>query len=173
MGLTSEPLLPVLTEALGDAIVSSHAQAGDETIVVRRERWLDVHRTLRERADLAFDFLMDLTGVDYLGEGPEVRFEVIAHLYASKSKRRLRVKARLPESDASIESLTPLWRSANWLEREAYDMFGVRFANHPDLRRILMYPEFVGHPLRKDYPFDKRQPLIPERDPIEKGWKPA
>jgi len=171
MGLTAEPLLPRLTELLGDAIVGSHAQAGDETISVRRERWLDVHRTLREHKDLQFDFLMDLTAVDYLGE--EVRFEVVTHLYSSKHQRRLRVKARVPENDCAIASLTPMWNAANWLEREAWDMFGVRFTGHPDLRRILMYKEFVGHPLRKDYPHDKRQPLVPERDPIERGWKPA
>jgi NADH-quinone oxidoreductase subunit C len=169
MGLNPEPLLPQLRETFGDAIVDAHAQAGDETILVRRERWLEVHQVLRDR--LGFDFLIDVTAVDYLGE--EVRFEVVTHLYASKTRRRLRVKARVPESDPTIETLVPLWRSANWLERETFDMFGVRFDHHPDLRRILMYEEFVGHPLQKDYPFDKRQPLIPERDPIEKGWKPA
>ena len=171
MGLSADPLIPKLREILGGDVLDSHAQAGDETIVVPRERWLDVHRTLRERPELSFDFLMDLTCVDYLCE--EVRFEVVTHLYASKHQRRLRVKARVPENDPSIPSLTPLWRAANWLEREAYDMFGVKFSGHPDLRRILMYEEFQGHPLRKDYPFDKRQPLIPERDPIEQGWKPS
>src|SRR6185369_14617444 len=130
-------LLPGLLESLGDAVVSSHDQAGDETIVLRRERWLDVHTTLRDRADLAFDFLIDVTAVDYLGE--EVRFEVVTHLYSSKTRRRLRVKARVPQEDPSIATLTPLWRSANWLERETYDMFGVHFTGHPDLRRILMY----------------------------------
>ena len=171
MGVNREPLIPKVREALGAAVVDSHAQAGDETIVVARESWLEVHRILHGRPEFAFDFLMDLTCVDYLSE--EVRFEVVSHLYASKPNHRLRVKARVPENDPTIASLTPLWRSANWLEREAYDMFGVRFTDHPDLRRILMYPEFVGHPLRKDYPFDKRQPLIPERDPIEHGWKPS
>ena len=171
MGVSREPLLPKVREVLGADVLDSHAQAGDETIVVSRERWLDVHRTLRDQAAFAFDFLMDLTCVDYLGE--EVRFEVVTHLYGSKHQHRLRVKARVPESDPTIASLTPLWRSANWTEREAFDMFGVRFKDHPDLRRILMYEEFVGHPLRKDYPFDKRQPLIPERDPIDQGWKPT
>lgn len=171
MGLKREPLLPRLREILGDAVVDSHDQAGDETIVVNRERWLETHRTLHQHAELGFDFLMDLTAVDYLGE--EVRFEVVTHLFASKSGRPLRVKARVPENDPAISSLTPIWKSANWLEREAWDMYGVRFLDHPDLRRILMYEEFVGHPLRKDYPFDKRQPLIPERDPIDQGWKPA
>jgi NADH-quinone oxidoreductase subunit C len=171
MGVSREPLLPRLRQALGDAVVGAHDQAGDETIVVPRERWLEVHGTLHRQADLAFDFLIDLTAVDYLGE--EVRFEVVTHLYASRTRGRLRVKARVPETDPVIASLTPLWKAANWLEREAWDMYGIRFLDHPDLRRILMYEEFVGHPLRKDYPFDKRQPLIPERDPIEQGWKPT
>jgi len=171
MGLNADPILPRVKEILGDAVLDSHAQAGDETVVVSRDRWLDAHRTLREHPELGFDFLMDLTAVDRLGE--DVRFEVVTHLYASKTRRRLRLKARVPENDPAIASLCPIWKGANWLEREAWDMFGVRFLEHPDLRRILMYEEFVGHPLRKDYPFDKRQPLIPERDPIEQGWKPS
>lgn len=171
MGVKRDPILPRLREVLGDVVLDSHAHAGDETIIVAPARWLEVHRTLRQQPEFAFDFLMDVTAVDYLGE--EVRFEVVSHLYASTHRHRLRVKARVPEKDPAIASLTPIWRAANWLEREAFDMFGVRFEGHPDLRRILMYEEFVGHPLRKDYPFDKRQPLVPERDPIEQGWKPA
>jgi NADH-quinone oxidoreductase subunit C len=171
MGVSPEPLLPRLLEIFGADVLSSHAQAGDETIVVARERWVDVHRRLRDLPELAFDFLIDETAVDYLGEEP--RFEVVTHLYSSSHRRRLRVKTRVPENDAAIDSLTPLWNAANWLEREAWDMYGLRFAGHPDLRRILLYPEFVGHPLRKDYPIDKRQPIIPERDPIDRGWKPA
>jgi NADH-quinone oxidoreductase subunit C len=171
MGLSAAPVLERAREILGDAVLDAHARAGDETIVVPRERWLETHRVLREHADLAFDFLMDETAVDYLGE--EVRFEVVSHLYSSRHRRRLRVKARVPENDPVIGSLTPLWQAANWLEREIWDMYGLRFADHPDLRRILLYEEFVGHPLRKDYPIDKRQPLIPECDPIDQGWKPV
>ena len=171
MGLTVEAILPRVREILGEAAIDAHAQAGDETVVVSRDRWLEAHRRLREHPELGFDFLMDLTAVDRLGE--DVRFEVVTHLYASKTRRRLRLKARVPENDPAIASLSPIWKGANWLEREAWDMFGIRFLEHPDLRRILMYEEFVGHPLRKDYPFDKRQPLIPERDPIEQGWKPS
>jgi NADH-quinone oxidoreductase subunit C len=167
----AEPLLPRLLEILGADALSSHAQAGDETVVVPRQRWLEVHRQLRDLPELAFDFLMDETAVDYLGEEP--RFEMVTHLYSSRHQRPLRVKARVPDNDTVIDSLTPLWSAANWLEREVWDMYGIRFAGHPDLRRILLYEQFVGHPLRKDYPVDKRQPIIPERDPIDRGWKPA
>ncbi|MGH7290929.1 MAG: NADH-quinone oxidoreductase subunit C, partial [Myxococcota bacterium] len=126
-------------------------------------------QALRDRPELAFNFLMDLTAVDYLGQTP--RFEVVYHLYALTQHARLRVKIRVAEDEAWVQSLVDLWKSANWLERECWDMLGIRFVGHPDPRRILMYEEFVGHPLRKDYPVDKRQPLTEERDPIETGWK--
>src|SRR5206468_1510138 len=111
----------------------------------------------------------DETAVDYLGQTP--RFEVVCHLVSLTHGRRLRVKIQVPEEDPVVPSLVPLWKSANWMEREVWDMYGIRFSGHPDLRRILMYEEFVGHPLRKDYPVNKRQPLVPERDPIQQDWK--
>jgi NADH-quinone oxidoreductase subunit C len=95
------------------------------------------------------------------------RFEVVLHLRSLERGHRVRIKARVGEEDGSgaeIDSLVPIWKGANWFEREAYDMFGVVFRGHPDLRRILMYPEFQGFPLRKDYPADRIQPLVPFRD---------
>ncbi len=171
MGLEATPVIPQVREALGDKVIETHAHAGDETVVVPRESWVEALRTLRDRPELAFNFLMDLTAVDYFGRDP--RFEIVAHLYSLAHNRRLRVKTRVPDADPSVDSLTPLWRAADWLEREAWDMLGIIFHGHPDLRRILLYEEFVGHPLRKDYPVNKRQPLVPERDPIEKGWRPG
>lgn len=91
--------------------------------------------------------------------GPE-RFVVVYHLYSLPLKHRLRLEVPVEEEDAEVDSLTSLWGAANWLEREVWDMFGIRFRAHPNLRRILMYEEFAGHPLRKDYPVNKRQPLI-------------
>jgi NADH-quinone oxidoreductase subunit C len=96
---------------------------------------------------------------------------VVSHFYSLTHTHRLRVKIRVPEDEPWVQSLSDLWKSANWLERECWDMFGIRFVGHPDPRRILMYEEFIGHPLRKDYPVEKRQPLTEERDPIEIGWK--
>ena len=91
--------------------------------------------------------------------GPE-RFAVVYHFFSLRLKHRLRLEVLLHEDDADIDSLTPLWAAADWLEREVWDMFGIRFRGHPNLKRILMYDEFAGHPLRKDYPVNKRQPLI-------------
>lgn len=90
----------------------------------------------------------------------EHRFEVVYHFYSTRYNRRIRVKVPLTAADPVVDSLTPLWEGANWFEREVWDMFGIRFTGHPDLRRLLMYGEFEGHPLRKNYPFNKRQPLI-------------
>jgi NADH-quinone oxidoreductase subunit C len=111
------------------------------------------------------NLLVDLTAVDFPERNP--RFEVVAHLLSLDLGHRLRLKARVGGSDASgaeIETLTSVWASANWLERECWDMFGIRFSGHPDLRRILLYPEFEGHPLRKDYAAHQTQPLVPYRD---------
>jgi NADH-quinone oxidoreductase subunit C len=105
---------------------------------------------------------MDLTAVDYFKRKP--RFEVVYHFLSLKNLFRIRVKVPLSEPDPELDSLVSLWASADWYEREVYDMFGIRFAGHPDLKRILMYPEFEGHPLRKDYPIDKRQPRVGPKD---------
>jgi NADH-quinone oxidoreductase subunit C len=91
--------------------------------------------------------------------GPE-RFVVVYHFFSLPLKHRLRLEVPVDEADAEVDSLTSLWAGANWFEREVWDMFGIRFRGHPSLKRILMYEEFVGHPLRKDYPVNKRQPLI-------------
>ena len=105
--------------------------------------------------------LLDLTCVDFMGD--EMRFEMVYHLFSITNNNRLRIKIRLPEKDPAIDSLTPLWKNANWLEREVYDMFGIHFTGHPYLKRLFMYDGFEGHPLRKDYPLRKRQPIIPMR----------
>jgi NADH-quinone oxidoreductase subunit C len=142
---------------------------GQAVVVVERERLADALPTLRRHPALDFDVLTDVTAVDYLGRTP--RFEVVYQLYSLALNHRLRVKVPVPEADPVVPTATGLWRSALWAEREVWDMFGIRFAGHPDLRRILMYPEFEGHPLRKDYPLDRRQPLVPERDPIVQPWR--
>jgi NADH-quinone oxidoreductase subunit C len=169
MGLSGDDLLAHLREVFGERILEAHQDLGDVTIVIGRDAAAEIFQTLRDRPELGFDFLSDLTAVDYLGETP--RFTVVYHLYSLSQNHRLRVKIRVAEDEPWVLSLTDLWKSANWIERECWDMFGIRFVGHPDPRRILMYEEFVGHPLRKDYPVDKRQPLTEERDPIEVGWK--
>ncbi len=149
-------------QLLGSAVTSTHAQRGDETLIVDASQISKVMQTLRDDEKLQMNFLVDLTCVDYLGR--DVRFEVVYHLRSMKSGERLRVKAPLAEPEdgsyPEIDSVVHLWKGANWFEREVWDLYGIKFRNHPDLRRILMYEEFVGHPLRKDYPKERRQPLV-------------
>ena len=155
-------------EVLGAAVQSTHSYRGDDTLVVDPAKIFDAMKTLRDDPELSMTMLVDVTAVDYLGREP--RFEVVYHLRSFKSGARLRVKAPVAEpedgSNPAIDTVTPLWASANWNEREVWDLYGIRFRGHPDLRRILMYEEFVGHPLRKDYPKEKRQPLV-RRPPDE------
>lgn len=165
----AKALLQLIKLEFPDAVLETHAQFGDETVVVDPKAWKDVARFARDK--LAMEMLVDLTCVDWLGREP--RFDVVAHLLSLSKGQRLRLKAMVGDAegeDAAIDSITELWASANWAEREAWDMFGVRFEGHPDLRRILTYPEFEGHALRKDYPADRIQPLVPYRevDNIEK-----
>lgn len=151
-----------LVEGLPGALRGTHAQHGDATALIDAPRIGEVLRFLRDDGALDFSMLMDLTAVDHLGEEP--RFEVVYHLYSVSKNHRVRIKARVPEEAAEIESVVSLWASANWMEREVYDLYGIHFVGHPDLRRILLYDEFEGHPLRKDYPKTRRQPLIGPKD---------
>jgi NADH-quinone oxidoreductase subunit C len=156
-------VLQRLRDRFGAAVVETHEARGDATAVVERRALPAVLRFCRDEPALTFDVLMDLTAVDYLkfpGREDGPRFEVVYHLYSLPHNHRVRLKARVDEDDAVVPSAVELWPIANWLEREVWDMFGVRFAGHPDLRRLLLYEPFVGHPLRKDYPINRRQPLI-------------
>ena len=165
-------LIDQVQALLGDAVVEARVDRGEAVVIVERERVADVLRLLRDDPELDFNFLMDVTAVDYLGEAP--RFEVVYHLASvdveprgtepSRLHRRLRVKARVPEVPCEIPSTAEVFASANWMEREVFDMYGVRFTGHPDLKRVLLYEQFEGHPLRKDYPKERRQPLIGPRN---------
>ncbi len=141
-------------------ILESSAPFGDLTIVIAKDALLEIVDFLR-KTPYEFKMLLDLTCVDHAGRTP--RFEMVYHLLALADRQRLRIKLSVAEDDLRVESLTPIWKNANWLEREVYDMFGIRFQGHPDLRRLFMYDGFEGHPLRKDYPLRKRQPMIPLR----------
>ena len=147
-----------LIERFEDSILETHSYRGDDTAVVKKEDILRICDFLKNEETLLYNFMMDLTAVDYLGRDP--RFEVVYHLYSLKYNRRVRIKARLSEFDCLIDSIVPIWLCADWFEREAFDMYGITFKGHPELRRILLYEGFEGHPLRKDYPVKKRQPLI-------------
>ena len=156
-------ILDELRRRFGESVLETHDYRGDHTAVVERARVRDVLKLCRDTAALGFDVLMDLTAVDYSrfpGREDGPRFEVVYHLYSILHNHRVRVKVRVDEDDAVVPTAVPLWPIADWFEREVWDMFGIRFEGHPDLKRLLMYEEFVGHPLRKDYPINRRQPLI-------------
>ena len=161
-----EAILGRLRQELPDAVLDTHERLGDATATIAQERLLEVLAFLREEEALAFEVLSDLTAVDHLGRqdaaerGGEPRFEVVYHLYSIEKNHRIRIKAGLTEDACEIDSAVGLWPAADWLEREVYDMYGIRFRGHPNLRRLLLYEEFEGHPLRKDYPKTRRQPLI-------------
>jgi NADH-quinone oxidoreductase subunit C len=159
-------ILARLQERLGPAALAAHADHGDHTLLVARGA-ARRPAVLPGRRGARFDMLMDLTAVDYLtypGREDSPRFEVVYHLYSVAHNHRVRIKAGVDEDDPVVPTAVPLWPIANWLEREVWDMFGLRFAEHPDLRRLLLYEQFEGHPLRKDYHVSRRQPLIGPRN---------
>ncbi len=152
-------------EKFAQDIIETHAFRGDETAVIRPSALRHVAKFLRDTPELDFNFLMDLTAVDYLFYAggriqKEFRFEVVYHFFSLKHNTRIRIKVPVAEENPEVDTLDDLWKSANWYEREVWDMFGIKFKGHPNLKRILMYEEFQGHALRKDYQFNKRQPLI-------------
>jgi NADH-quinone oxidoreductase subunit C len=155
----AQVVLDRLRERFKDGeIVETGAQHGNEWARVSPSAWQQVAEFLRDDPATQMNMFVDLTCVDRLPREP--RFDVVLHLYSVEKKHRVRLYAGLPAQEPSVATLVPVWPGANWFEREAYDMYGVRFAGHPDLRRILMYEQFQGHPLRKDYPKEKRQPLL-------------
>lgn len=124
---------------------------GQVSVILKKDNIKEILRYLHDAPELNFDFLEDLCGVDYLGK-KEPRFEVVYHLFSMSHRHSIRLRAEVPEEDCSIESVVDIWKGANWHERECYDLFGIQFKGHPDLRRILLPEDWTGHPLRKDYP---------------------
>lgn len=166
----SKAVLQKLAEKFASEVLETHDQCGNDTAVIKRDKLVEITTWLRDDPKNRFDLLRDITAVDRLNLGETPRFVVVIHLYSIALKHALRLKVPLEEDDLTLPSLTDLYGSANWAERECWDMFGVRFEGHPDLRRILLYEEFEGHPLRKDYDKRKSQPRLdlsaPERDAI-------
>ena len=150
-------VLTRLKEKHPDSILESAEFRGELSAVVRREDIVPVCRFLRDDPELSFNFLSDLTAVDRSGREP--RFDVIYHLYSLDKNHRVRLKVRAGENEA-VPSVTSVWSNANWFEREVFDMFGIGFDGHPDLRRILMPDDWVGHPLRKDFPLTKEEVMF-------------
>ncbi len=173
-----DPLARALKEELGEALLSARTYAGDLTLGVERGAVRELARSLKERH--GFRLILDVCGVDYPDRDP--RFEVVYHVYDIQTDRRVRFKVEVGE-DEEVPSVVSVWRGADWPEREVWDMFGVRFAEHPDMTRILMWEGFEGHPLRKDFPvegIDTGSAIYPEYYEDEAGpvagtgtgWKP-
>ena len=190
----STELTKLIQEKFASSVLAVHQYRGQQTVVLKREGLLSAAAFLKDDPALAFDFLIDLTCLDYLKFGKSqssaptlatpsplpyympskatdekweravsndaYRFEVVYHFYSTSNNHRLRIKVPLAASGLSLDSVTGLWAAANWFEREVWDMFGVTYNGHPNLRRILMWEGFKGHALRKDYPVNRRQPLI-------------
>jgi NADH-quinone oxidoreductase subunit C len=148
--LTSEKL----RERFSDSILDIIEFRGELIIIIKKEALLGICDFLKTDPDLQYDFLSDVCGVDYPEK--EKRFEVVYNLYSIPNRWRVRLKINVGE-DESVPSVTSIWSSANWHEREVFDMFGVKFDNHPDLKRILMPDDWVGHPLRKDFPLTREE----------------
>jgi NADH-quinone oxidoreductase subunit C len=159
-------LIEKLKQRFGAEVFGAEDARGEETITIGREHAYDLLRALRDEPGFEFNFLTDLTALDWLDRKP--RFEVVYHLNSLTLGHRIRVKIGVEAADADpwVHSVVGNWGAADWLERECFDMFGINFKGHPDLRRILMYDSFEGYPLRKDYLYNKRQPIVAEIDPI-------
>jgi NADH-quinone oxidoreductase subunit C len=184
----AQALVELLKAKLPDAIVSSESHCGDEVVTVKRESIVEVIKFLRDDPTADLKLLAQIAYVDMLTfatertgggsiasqeapayakakQGPrEPRFQVAYNLGSVVKFHRLRIRVELRSDDVKIPSITSLYPTADWWERYGWDMMGIEFTGHPNLKRLLMYPEFVGHPLRKDYPIQKRQPLVREHD---------
>jgi NADH-quinone oxidoreductase subunit C len=155
--------ITTLQAAVPGAVTALSYFVGDWTVIVSAAQVLEVMRHLSTAPDAAFDLCSDVTATDWPPRAE--RFDVVYCLYSTRHRHRVRVKARLADGQP-IASVTPVWRAANWLEREVFDMFGISFTGHPDLRRILMPEEWQGYPQRKDYPLEGPGELLME-NPIE------
>jgi NADH/F420H2 dehydrogenase subunit C len=164
-----------------DSLLAVEEDKGYLVITVKREDIREVCKTLKENPETDYNLLLDICGVDYLAYGQErqgtvaatiewpgieapklerkERFDVVYHLYSFPKMLRVRLKVRVPEEEPVVDSVVPVWKGANWFEREALDLFGIRFKDHPDLRRILCHQDFKGHALRKDYAAERRHIL--------------
>ena len=147
------PEVKALVEAgYGAEIVASKRFRGQDFLTVRKERIVGLLTVLRDHIALDYKLVSDIFGVDLLGFETEPRFEVVYSLYSLKTYRRIVVKAQVSEDDPTIDTTSGVWLAAEWAEREIYDLFGITFNHHADMRRILMPDDWVGHPLRKDFP---------------------
>jgi NADH-quinone oxidoreductase subunit C len=152
--ITDDPLIDKIKDKFQDAITETVATLGQQIVRVKKEAYMDLCRFLQEDEDALFDMCSDLTALHWPERKGE-EFDIAVQLYSIQKNRRLRVKVALADGE-SCPSLTSLWSGADWMEREVYDMFGIKFDGHKDLRRILLPEDWPGHPLRKEYPVEYR-----------------
>ena len=158
----SQAVVDRLQAQFGERVLETSDAFGDHEVVIAVKDWAEVAQFMKDDADLQMDHFIDLTAVDY-PERESARFDVVLMMRSSVTGARIRLRTRVKDGEEP-GTLSGVWSGANWAEREVWDMFGIKFNGHPDMRRILLYEEFVGHPLRKDYPIDKAQPLVPYRE---------
>jgi NADH-quinone oxidoreductase subunit C len=156
MSDSNQDLAARIEARFGADLTSCTVACGETTLVIARAKLLEVCKALRDESDFAFEILIDLCGVDYIdygmGEWQGSRFAVVYHLLSIARNQRLRLKVFVDEEPPRVDSVVDIWNNANWYEREAFDLFGILFDGHPDLRRILTDYGFIGHPFRKDFP---------------------
>ncbi|MBW2626965.1 MAG: NADH-quinone oxidoreductase subunit C [Deltaproteobacteria bacterium] len=158
----SQAVVERLTAHFGERVLETSDAFGDHEVVVAIKDWAEVAQFMKDDSDLQMDHFIDLTAVDY-PERESSRFDLLLMTRSSVTGARIRLRTYVKDGEEP-GTLSGIWSGANWAEREVWDMFGIKFNGHPDMRRILLYDEFVGHPLRKDYPIDKAQPLVPYRE---------
>jgi len=158
----SQAVVDRLNTQFGERVLETSDAFGDHEVVVALKDWAEVAQFMKDDADIRMDHFIDLTAVDY-PERETARFDLVLMTRSSVTCARIRLRTYVKDGEEP-GTLSSIWSGANWAEREVWDMFGIKFAGHPDMRRILLYEEFVGHPLRKDYPIDKAQPLVPYRE---------
>ncbi len=159
----SKKIIDRLEAQFGDRVLAKSGFRGDDEAIVAPKDWREVALFLRDDPALELNHFIDMTATDYPMREGLPRFDVLLFVRSQTKNHRVRIKARVAEGE-SLPTLYEVWAGALWSEREIFDMFGVPFEGHPDLRRILLYPEFEGHPLRKDYPIARTQPLVEYRD---------
>jgi NADH-quinone oxidoreductase subunit C len=157
----SKAILEALKQRFPQHLRETYTFRGDDVAAIDPAATVEIHNFLKYDPALDMKLLLSVTAVDYLGQTP--RFEVVTNLTSLTHHHRLRLRMRVPEERPELPSLAGLYRTANWWERHVWDLYGIRFSGHPDMRRLYLPQDWVGHPLRKDYPVKGRQPIVPER----------
>lgn len=156
--MSDQAIVEKLEAKFSSAVLGVVEHRGETTVTMAKERIVDICTFMRD--ECGYNLLTDLCGVDYLGQAP--RFMVVYNMFNITTKNRFRIKVPVEEQDARVDTVSGVWGTANWHERECWDLMGISFNNHPDLRRILMPADWEGHPLRKDYPVQG-----PDREPYK------